>query len=135
MKSSKSKNPTTIKPRFLRKEIKQLENEKAHLEWKRSIPSKANQVADLEIKIISLKKQIEKLHLTLERVINIDRIADNEQIQRYKKLPKNSKTEEYINNHKQSFYNKLNAPDKVWCSDGKIRTKREAEAWRILKPA
>ena len=69
----------------------------------------------------------------MERINGVDRVADVQQINRYKKLPKNNKTIEYIDNRKKSLHSKLNAPDEILCSDGKIRTKKKTEAWRIQK--
>ena len=119
--------------KFLFKERKQLISQKAQIERKLSSVKLPNQINDLKAEIVCLKKEIDKLSIIIERMNDIDRIADIKQIQRYQTLPQNIKTDEYISHHTKNLHNKLSAPDEVWCSDGKVRTKKDMEAWRILK--
>ena len=132
-KSDISKPKMIIESRYLRKEVLQIQHKITLLERKYNLKHATNQGANLKTDIQHLHAKLNKLYTSIERTNGIDRVSDIQQIKRYKKQPKNNKIGEYLDQRKKSLHSKLNAPDEILCSDGKVRTKKQAEAWRIQK--
>lgn len=102
--------------KFVRKEIKRVQNEQNKLKLQLK---KGEDTPQVHQQIKDLYKRLEELELNKQRIIELH-------FERRIIKSKNSKRK---NESKLNYIQKLEYPDRVYCSDGVIRTKRNATIW------
>ena len=137
--SAPTEQITTFCPKVLRKTISGLKHRRNQLKLKILVDNlMQNELQKIEMEIVDLEKQLDKLHLIKTRIGNIDRQNDISQIKHYENtldngiFPDAEKASKYLDIRKKALIEKLNAPDEVLCSDMKIRTRKEAETFRVF---